>query len=321
MKRSSLLAAIIAGISAAGCDDYTVCDEVPGERLTAVPERLSQTGLYADIQAGTLGLGVRPFTPRFQLWSDGAAKRRFIRIPSGQQIDSTDPDFWQFPVGTQLWKEFTRDGVKVETRLLQRVGPGARDWATMAYVWNDNDSDAIAAPDGASDVRGTPHDVPSAARCAGCHGGTASRVLGFSAIQLSRSDTPGGLTLSDLTLEDLLTVSPAAPYELPGSALDQEALGYLHANCGHCHNASRPAREGSRCFDPQRPFDFLLRTGALSSVFETPALTTAHDVINPGDSRDSGLVHIIDGGIMPPLARERVDVEGLDTLRAWIDQL
>jgi hypothetical protein len=149
----------------------------------------------------------------------------------------------------------------------------------------------------------------------------ASRVLGFSAIQLSKSAASGELTLEALTREGLLSVSPPAAYEVPGTALDQTALGYLHANCSHCHNASRPPREGARCFDPERPFDFLLRTDALSSVHETPTLTTARDLINPGRSRDSGLVHIIEGGAMPPLARERVDSEGLDLLRRWIDQL
>ena len=35
-------------------------------------------------------------------------------------------DSWRFPQGTKLWKEFTRDGVRVETRLLQKVGPPTR---------------------------------------------------------------------------------------------------------------------------------------------------------------------------------------------------
>jgi hypothetical protein len=310
----------IAVAFGAGCEDYRVCDDVPAHRLAAVPERLSQTGLYAD-QAGTLASGVRSFTPQFQLWSDGASKRRFIRIPSEAKIDSSDPDFWQFPIGTQLWKEFVRDGIRVETRLLERIGEAPDDWAAIAYVWNEDLTDAVAAPAGVLDAQGTPHDVPSASQCMGCHRGTASRVLGFSAIQLSKSAASGELTLEALAREGLLSVSPPAAYEVPGTALDQAALGYLHANCSHCHNASRPPREGARCFDPERPFDFLLRTHALSSVHETPALTTARDLINPGRSRDSGLVHTIEGGAMPPLARERVDSEGLDLLRRWIDQL
>ena len=44
-----------------------------------LPERLSQTGLAGE--------GVRAFEPRFALWSDGAAKRRWIRLPPGTAIN------------------------------------------------------------------------------------------------------------------------------------------------------------------------------------------------------------------------------------------
>ena len=44
---------------------------------------------------------------------DRAAKRRWIQLPEGATIDTSDMDYWQFPVGTKLWKEFVRDGVRV----------------------------------------------------------------------------------------------------------------------------------------------------------------------------------------------------------------
>lgn len=34
------------------------------------------------------------FTPRFPPWSDGSSKQRFIWLPSGDQIDSRNPDEW-----------------------------------------------------------------------------------------------------------------------------------------------------------------------------------------------------------------------------------
>ncbi|MFN7134819.1 MAG: hypothetical protein ACK4N5_22255 [Myxococcales bacterium] len=49
--------------------------EDAGQPLTG-PERLSETGLYADFAARSLAPGVFEFTPRFELWSDGAEKRR-----------------------------------------------------------------------------------------------------------------------------------------------------------------------------------------------------------------------------------------------------
>jgi hypothetical protein len=68
----------------------------------ALPQHLRDTGLYAD--------EVRPFSPQYPLWSDGASKRRWIQVPGGTSIDATRPDAWEFPRGTKLWKEFSHGG-------------------------------------------------------------------------------------------------------------------------------------------------------------------------------------------------------------------
>ena len=107
----------------------------------------------------------QPFLPRFELWSDGATKRRWMRLPPGTQIDTKDPDSWQFPNGTRFWKEFTRDGVRVETRFLQKVRDAPEDWVAGGYLWNDDQSDATLSTAGAVDALGTGHDVPAAGRC------------------------------------------------------------------------------------------------------------------------------------------------------------
>src|SRR5262249_55508478 len=85
---------------------------------TDYPRFLSETGLFADVKTGTLGKGVRAFQPKYVLWSDGATKRRWLYLPDGGTIDTSDMDYWTYPVGTTAWKEFTRDGVRVETRML-----------------------------------------------------------------------------------------------------------------------------------------------------------------------------------------------------------
>ena len=53
--------------------------------------------------------------PTEALWSDGAVKRRFIYLPPGTTIDTTNMDEWVFPVGTKFWKEFSVDGRKLRT--------------------------------------------------------------------------------------------------------------------------------------------------------------------------------------------------------------
>ncbi|WP_437960506.1 hypothetical protein WME76_13245 [Sorangium sp. So ce119] len=320
--RATLLFIAAAGLAAAGCEDFRHCDAPDPARQSALPAALSQTGLYADIAAGTVASDAVAYEPGFELWSDGAEKRRFIRLPPGAQIDTADQDAWQFPEGTHLWKEFRRDGVLVETRVLARVGSAPEDWAALAYVWNADGTDALATPGGAVDARGTPHDVPAAAECMGCHGGTEGRVLGFSAIQLAAS--PGEVDLDEVVARGMLSEPPPTPVELPGDAVARAALGWLHANCSHCHNKRRPESDGARCYDPYRSFDLTLRVGDLASVEATATYRTAvGSVIDPGDPEESDVVERArrrdpDWPSMPPLGTEVVDEAGLAALRAWI---
>jgi hypothetical protein len=288
-----------AALVLTGCEafqSYRYCSELAPTQLSAVPARLSETGLYANLRADALAPGVLPYRPRFELWSDGASKRRWISLPPGTRIDTSDMDSWQFPMGTKLWKEFSRDNVRLETRLLQRTGPGQGDWVTMSYLWNDNNSEAIAVPDGVEDARGSTHDLPAANECMGCHGGRPERVLGFSAIQLSHDDPPGQVTLDELARRDLLT-------------------------------EQRPQRSGLRCFDPEQKLDFLLRAGELGAVTQTAAYRTAvGPAIKPGDPGGSDVIKRMSGrsrfpASMPPLASERVDDHGLAVVRAWIQGL
>ena len=309
-----------------GCSDlYWVCDPPDDARLDRLPQKLSQTGLFSDLEGEQLAPGVSAYRPSYALWSDGAAKRRWLWLPEGERIDSSDPDDWSFPVGTKFWKEFTRDGVRVETRLLQRWGPSQADWSGVAYVWNDDQSDAVLATYGAMNARGTAHDVPAASECMACHGGTKSIVLGFSAIQLAHIPEPDELDLSALQDADLLSdpITPAP--EIPGTAVERDALGYLHANCGHCHNQERPARAGARCFDPDNELDFRLRVGSLGSVTDTPTRKTIEEVVKPGAPSDSKLIHLMEGrGMfrqMPPLATEKVDSEAVEMLRQFVKGL
>ena len=75
-----------------------------------------------------------PFAQQYPLWSDGADKRRWIYLPPGTTIDASNPESWNFPVGTKLWKEFSWGGQRVETRMLQRIRTG---WSYATYVWNE----------------------------------------------------------------------------------------------------------------------------------------------------------------------------------------
>jgi hypothetical protein len=208
-----------------------------GPLSTRLPCALSQTGLYAADMV-TLAEGVHPYAPRFELWSDGALKKRWIALPPSSKIDTSDTDYWTFPVGTKLWKEFARDGVRVETRLIEKQASGS--WYTVAYQWRSDQKEANAVPNGVVDASGTTHDIPDSDQCLTCHSQIPDKVLGFSAIQLSHDARqpadPREWNLDTLIADGLLTQPPPASLDVPGTDLDQRFFGYLHANCGHCHN-------------------------------------------------------------------------------------
>jgi hypothetical protein len=208
-----------------------------------MPTLLSQTGLFADIAKDSqngLAPGVYAFEPTYKLWSDSAAKRRWVYMPPGGKIDTSIMEYWTYPVGFKLWKEFTRDGVRIETRLIMKKGQGMADWYMVAFKWNADGKDAVAVPLGEKNAMGTQHDIPTKENCTTCHGpnAMADTALGFSALQLSHDVTAANeLNLQKVKAMGWLTNPPATDkFVLPGNAAESAALGYLHANCGNCHN-------------------------------------------------------------------------------------
>jgi hypothetical protein len=286
--------------------------EQPGEYW------LSQTGLYTDIASKQLAPDLREFEPAHVLWSDGAEKHRWLRLPEGERIDSGDMDEWLFPIGTVLFKEFAQDGKRLETRLITRTGEGDDDYWMGAFVWRDDESDALFVPDGQRDVRGTGHDVPEVKNCFTCHNGARGRVLGFSAVQQPDAQA------------DVLSVVPEVPFVAPGDVDTGAALGYLHANCAHCHNPRGSARPdadmdlrlsvGDRTLE--ETYAYRTTVGVELQNFDDTALTLR---VAPGDPAQSALLfRMTERGPktqMPPLATEITDSDGIALVRAFIEAL
>jgi cytochrome c553 len=332
LKRQSAIFAVslvaLATLAGCGSDDfepYDVCAPLTDAQYSALPAKLSEAGLFADIKTEQLADRVWLYKPRFTLWTDGATKRRWISMPAGKAVDVSDMDDWRFPVGTKLFKEFVRDGVRVETRLLLKTGSRDADWSMAAYIWDQSQTDATLALDGGTNQLGTPHDVPAAAKCTGCHGGRASRSLGFSAVQMAWQPPQGFVTVAELQTAGVLPGNVPRTLALPGTETDQQALGYLHANCSHCHNKARPAQDGPRCFDPQQRFDLALPSTALLNVADAPAYKTSvqEGVLTPGNARRSALVKRLSDGDprMPALGTEVIDETGRALLTKWVDSL
>ncbi len=286
--------------------------------------RLSETGLYADGSRRTLSPDVIAFTPRHELWSDGARKSRWIALPPGAAIDARDVDHFRFPVGTKVWKEFARDGKRLETRLIERTGPGSNDYWMGAFVWDADGEDATFVEQGREDVLGTDHDVPAAWRCASCHGGEPGRILGLSAVQLAPP------ALAELVAAGRL--APAPPVSEPlgeASPSARRALGYLDPKCGHCHSETGLA---FRDVELRLRLDFDTPSAEASAAYRAtvgqgmqrpgdgPALRIA-----PGAASESGLVLRMrsrsPSSAMPPLGSEHVDEAGVRAISEWIASL
>lgn len=281
------------------------------------PFFLSATGLYTDVEGKILAPDLRPFEPAHKLWSDGADKQRWMRLPRGTKIDSADMDHWQFPVGAMFWKEFGKEGKRFETRLVARTGEGPNDYWMGAFAWLEDESDARFVPMGEKNVRGSDHDVPTVKNCFTCHNGEPGRVLGFSAVQ-------------QRAVPAMLLTVPAPAYAVPGEAEVQRALGYLHANCAHCHNPNGSARPDTDmnlrlAIADERPEDTTIYRSTIGvdlQYFESDPLVKR---VVAGNPEESGLLfRMAERGKktqMPPLATEVTDPDGLAAVRAWIEGL
>ncbi|MBX3157365.1 MAG: hypothetical protein KF773_15425 [Deltaproteobacteria bacterium] len=298
------------------------------------------TGLCLDPACTQISPDAHAYAPAYELWSDGATKRRWMHLPPGTQIDTTDMNHWVFPVGTKFWKEFTRDGIRVETRYITKEkadddAPGA--WFYISYAWNAAQDDATPTFMGVDNTNGTTHDIPSRDKCRECHeANRPGRVLGFQAIQLDFDAPAEHLDLDDLIAQDLLSAPPAgaAPrFPLPGTPTDKAAYTYLHANCGTCHNPSSDVHDITR-------LDLRLDTTKLSSTAVVPAVATTLNVagmtvvengsvfdtiVIPGDPDNSIVVvrmsTLSAANHMPKLGSEVIDPTGLALVRAWIASL
>jgi mono/diheme cytochrome c family protein len=343
--RNAPLALVLLAVAIAVFLRTAVSDAAPVP-ATSPPATLRDTGLYRDGPGLVVDPAHLAFSPQYPLWTDGALKRRWLSLPPNTSIDASRPNAWEFPIGTRLWKEFSV-GRAVETRYIERLTDGS--WRYASYIWNEAGTDATLAPingvralaiDGAPNNRYT---VPGEADCRACHEGAAAPVLGFSALQLSHDRDPlaphadalSPVDLRQLVARGLVRNLPQALLDAPpriaaSSPYERAALGYLHGNCGHCHNADgspvpvelRLSQDVS--LGAQSPEQVLRSLIDAPSRFRAAGL--AHDarVVAPGRPEASTLLWRIRSmnpqTQMPPLGVQALDHEALALLERWITE-
>jgi hypothetical protein len=358
-----LIAAVVrvtAGFEAGPAAPVAPFDPAQGgpEHSRGAPALLSATGLYTGQGTAQIDPRNRPFSPQYPLWSDGAAKKRWIRLPDGAAIDATNLARWEFPVGTRFWKEFSFGGRKVETRMLWRATEDR--WVFATYAWNDAQTDAVLAPDtGIADAaevapadvaQGKPgkrHTIPGVADCRSCHDSARTEILGFDALNLSDDRDPNAphaetltnemITLRTLTEENLIypkrpDLIATPPRIAAGSATERAALGYLSTNCGSCHNRESSIaslglilKHAVSEAGHREPGAALATTVNQRGHWVVPEAQEESRLINPGHPESSAIVRRVKSrrpsSQMPPLGTVVVDRQAVDLLTRWVKEM
>jgi len=320
----------------------------------SLPPLLSQTGVFSNTPSMTPTAGLIPYTPNVILWSDGAAKTRYMAVPnnggtltSSQQIGFAPTNYWTFPAGTVFVKTFqlntdtSNPNVlhRLETRLLVRDINGTVYGVT--YKWRPDYSDAdlltnslyenITITNSGGILSTQSWYYPSPSDCLKCHTLVANYVLGVNTRQLNGNQTypSTGVTDNQLrTLNRLGLFNPAfnetniATFEKlsaltnTSASFEYRVRSYLDANCAQCHQPRGTGPTFDARYDTPLTNQNLIY-GALDPDGQA--------MIVPDDIWRSQIHQRMDTTNtairMPPLARQLIDTNAVAVLEDWINSL
>lgn len=217
------------------------------------------------------------------------------------------------------------------------------------YRWAEDGSEALLAP--AAGVRaavaigpGVAHDLPSVGDCEACHAAGRTPVLGFSALQLSPDRDPlaphaeaqpeGALDLPGAVRPGMVRKLPRALLETPprvraSTPVARAALGYLHGNCGSCHDLhgelASVGLDLVQRFAPGDGAEPSLTAIGVPSRYQAPGAREPMLRVAPGSPERSALLHRLSSrdpaAQMPPIGTHLVDGSAVQRVRAWIGAL
>lgn len=312
------------------------------------PQKLSETGVFADLADLAPNPGVVPYDVNLAFWSDYAAKRRWFALTNlVDTVGYARDEPWATPTGAVWIKHFDMDldrgnpgtRKRLETRLLVRTTNGSYG---VSYRWNDAGTEAALVPDAGDSFdlavtnAGAPAvqhwRIPSRSECAFCHTAPAGHALSFSTRQLNR---PGQLADAYGNFLDLLSAAgylapPAGdPQLLPrflrpdeaSYSLEARARSYLAVNCGYCHRGAASTVQGS--WDG-RAHVMLSECGLVLRPAADNGGDTNNLLVVPGQVPHSivwNRIAVSNGFTrMPPLATSEKDPAGIQLVADWIAQ-
>ena len=301
--------------------------------------------------------GLIPYDLNAPLWTDGAAKLRWLAVPNdgshdtaGEKIGFSADGEWSFPIGSVLVKQFdlpvddTNPSIlrRLETRFIVHGSDG--NYYGVTYRWRPDGSDADLLANGQDETitiatagggsRSQVWSYPSRADCMNCHNTNAGSVLGARTHQLNRDLTYPSTGTADNQLRALNNIGIFSPaidenqistylksvhVDDTGASLEDRARSYLAGNCAHCH---RPG--GTNAYFDARFETPLSQQNLLNGpLLYTNGIAGAH-VVTP-DSVPQSMAHVRLGSLgpekMPPVGKNIVDTEALAVIGQWIDSL
>ncbi len=327
--------------------------EEPGPTidLAAIPyANLSAYNFFeGDLKNMSPTEGVLPYDLNTPLFSDYAAKARFIYLPDGQAAQYTAEDMFDYPVGTIIIKTFYYDndfrdpsqGRRIlETRLLIHKSTG---WIPASYIWNEaQDAATFTILSEFMDVewvhddgsqRSTNYYMPNKNDCKGCHSFDGKLLpIGPRARNLNKNYdyVDGAMNQLDKWVAmgylegvpAMSEVAKAAVWDDPSTGdLNARARAYLDVNCAHCHSPNGPAKNSALFLDFGEEDNFNLGF-CKQPIAAGKGSGGRQFTIIPGDPDGSIMPYRMNSNVidvaMPELGRTMIHEEGVALIRDWI---
>lgn len=302
------------------------------------PRALSEFGFFTGQGVASPSAQLIGYSLRTPLFSDYAAKQRFVYVPGVARVGADVGGRLDFPVGSALIKTFgygTGTAFRpIETRVLLHRASG---WEALPYVWKPDGSDAelklagTRLPVSVTPPSGQPqtisYAVPNKNQCKECHS-RAGAVVPIGPIAANMDIAPGNIPAFrnriDWTARTPLGTGPVWDDAASGS-LDARARAYLAVNCAHCHNPEGSASNSGLFLNAQAAGD-PVATGIYKRPVAAGRGSGGHDfAIAPGDPAHSIMIHRMSstepGVAMPEVGRSMVHDEGVTLIRQWISSL
>ena len=333
---------------------------VPSEQAP-MPPTLAAAGLFDDWRALKPKEEFVGYDVNVPLWSDGAAKRRWIAVPAGQPVELLSEGKFRYPAGTIFVKHFElatdeRQPGKLrplETRVL--VVDERHEVYGLTYRWSadgkrtrpvsrsEQETIEIIQADGTK--RQQVWHYPGRFDCLMCHNDSAGYVLGFvpkqlagkgSGVRVQGSEVRGQDSVAGDQIAELIARGVVRRCDPPGEAMPiaplvslddhtaplvERVRSYLDVNCSMCHN---PGRRFA-AFDT-RVERLLPEQGIVEGhSYHHSDLGKDVRIVKPGDLTHSMLYRRLTSPEphlrMPPLGSTVVDGQAASLVAEWITAL